>query len=398
MDNKQRAFLKLLENTISDRKQVIDDNLLDDIIKMSCSHLCIPFIYLGLTKAGMDSRDLIDNLTLQIVSSNYKNLSVQDKIINTLKLYNIKCVILKGSSVAVNYEQPIYRQLGDIDVLVEENKYENVINILTGSANRDKRSLRHKFHYSFNMNGVTVEVHKKVTDFTGQKFSTELEKFMDRAIENSIQGAYDCFEFPMLDIEWQAISLVLHTYRHFINNKLSMRMLCDWAVFIQMIFRNNELQRINTVIETFGLKVFADALTAVSIRYLGIEYRADSLTDFDDSFLETFILEFLDNGVIDNENSTEKNVANLYALNKTNSNTNLTAIIKTINQINVAKYNISGTKKLLLPILGVISIVNYLIKSLKKKNNKNRSSDFETKLKRREEMYRVIENGTHKEY
>ena len=50
-------------------------------------------------------------------------MHAQDELIKLLESHNIPSVIIKGSAAAMYYPHPILRSMGDVDVLVKQNHY-----------------------------------------------------------------------------------------------------------------------------------------------------------------------------------------------------------------------------------------------------------------------------------
>ncbi len=297
MNKNQNDFINLLKNALKPDKVIVDNINYDEIELIANNHLCLSLIYDGTARASQPLPELWKKYSLWVVANNYKNLNVQSKVISILENNNINCAVLKGITVSRNYPEPLYRPLGDIDILVAADKYDTAINILTGTTQRDYEHLKHKFHYQFLYEGVSIEIHKSITEYTNDEYGYKLKKYLRKALDNTKTEIYDCFSFPMLSDEFQIISLALHTQRHFIEHKATMRMVCDFAIAVRSIENDIWNNKVYPALCEVDVEIFSCAIMELSSKYLGMDFSGKTKEQIDNETVEELILEFLCDGI-----------------------------------------------------------------------------------------------------
>lgn len=297
MNKTQIDFIVLLKNALSNGNNPVKDISYDGVEKTALNQLCLSLVCDGALRSGANIPETWRKHCAYVAANNYKNLYVQDKILKILNENNIKCAVLKGITVSKYYPDPIYRPLGDIDILVEADKYDTAINILTGSEERNSESLKHKFHYGFVFEGVSVEIHKYITEYTEDNHGALLEEYFDNALETVILGEYDNFVFPMLNNKLQVLAVVSHIQRHFNVREITMRMLCDLGMLVNNITSEQWKNEIYPALKDIGLDRFTDALLSVCNKYLGIDFKNKIFQQIDESITDGLLEEILCDGI-----------------------------------------------------------------------------------------------------
>lgn len=269
MQDIKKEFYDILGYYLSDNKVSSDysknEKELKEIAKLSS---CFPFLCEAGDAFNIEISEDMENILLQIVTYNYRNLSVQKEIITKLSDNNIPCAVIKGTSIAVDYPNPILRPFGDVDLLVPTEDYEKSIDLLIGCDGRNKLSELHKFHYQFIKNGISIEIHKSVSSFDSSE--SDIKEYMEDALKHIEENSIDGFNFPVLKREYQAITLLLHTQRHYFENELNLRMLCDWAMFIDKTDADLWNDEIYPTLERLNMNKWADALSSVCNQFINI--------------------------------------------------------------------------------------------------------------------------------
>lgn len=297
MNKTEKDFTVLLKNALTQGKETIDDINYGELEALAVNHICLPLISAGVLSAGIDLPEYWKNYCFCVLGNNYKNLTVQSEVLKILAENEIKCAVLKGISVSKNYPEPLYRPLGDIDILVEKDKYDKAIDILTGTKERNKESEKHRFHYQFVYNDVKIEIHKSMTEYTDGEYGSMIDDYLKNVLDTVSMGKYEKFDFPMLEPKYQIISLVLHTQRHFAEHKTTMRMLCDFAAVVQNIERGIWENEIYPALTELKLEHFTDALLLLCMKYFGIKIDFDVKCEVDEDVIDNLLAEVLNDGV-----------------------------------------------------------------------------------------------------
>lgn len=356
MNNEQKTFLKLLSlyftGTFHDDIPESFDN--DLFCKIAENNFCVPFVYQG---AVCKKNSVPDKWKLQssyTVIDSYRKLTIEEEIIGILTSNGIRCCILKGSSVAVNYPNPLSRPMGDIDILVDECNYEKTA--LLFASQKEFIQNKHGFHFGFTYKNVSVEIHKSFTEYSQD--NEDVNKIVTDAIEHICIKKHDNFTIPVLSEPYQAISLLTHMARHFKENKFVFRMFCDWVCFVKSLSDEYWQKDVYPLVEKCGLSLFSDALNKSAMMYLGFDMKSKVFNDIDDKTCEIMIEEFLS---VDKNSSVDGIDANLGTLLSTQYSDNniLTAYFASVNSIARRKYAL-GKYKIFQPFFLLWIPVKYM--------------------------------------
>lgn len=384
MDRVQENFLKILKNGLYDKCEPADCNLAD-LAYHAKTHICVPLIYIGTKNIGYDLTDEWKKFVTVSTLRNQHNLQVQKNIIDKLNEHGIPCAVLKGSSVSVNYKTPMMRVLGDVDILVGEENYDKSIQILCGDEIDNDTYENHNFHYKYMAQGVAVEIHKYVTEYSSEKYGKTISKMMENALDNVVIKTIDEFNFPALSNEYQAACLLLHTQRHFFENRLPIRMLCDWLMYVKGTSLSEWKDKIYPFVSKMGLDKLCDTLTAVCNKYLDAECEDKVISSVDDEIIDSVMEEFLSGGIIKEEDSFSRNVGSYYSQNRTKAKGKILPFILVINQIARNEFKLAN-KPVFLPLFWIYIPLRYIFKILTGKRNKISFGSFDETATRKEKI------------
>lgn len=388
----EKVFLTLLKNALNVEKNTVDITDINELFELGKVHTCMPLVYLGASRAGVAVPESWIDLIAAVTTRNYKNLVVQQFVLEKLKAAGISCAVLKGAGVAVNYPEPLYRQFGDIDILVKEESYDDAITILTGSKERIKERADHRFHYHFDIKDIEVEIHRYMSEYGDDETGEKLEAVLANALNETRELKYDCFVFPALKTEYQAASLLLHTRRHLYENRLNIRLLCDWTAFINSVEKEEWEKVVKPFISELGLFKFANILNSVCSKYLGADCEGKIDGAVSDELCESLIEEFLDSKIAVKESELSDNVANIYARYRAKSNVAV-AYIYTMNDIARRKYKYVRKYPILMPVSWVSIFTNYVVKLMLGKSKKFKVKGIRNSVDRRTLIFEHLEQN-----
>ncbi|MBQ3181739.1 MAG: nucleotidyltransferase family protein [Clostridia bacterium] len=349
MDRVQKQFYNILSAYFSNSEKSADYSENKEELKMIArANMCVPF-FLSVASHFNIKDDELKQRVMHVVSHNYKNLSVQNIMLNKLAENGIKCVVLKGASVSYNYPEPMLRTHGDIDILVSVDYYERSIDILTGSADRDKLSMIHGFHYEFHYEGILVEIHKAVSDYERDEEYTK--KYMENALDQINTKSIEHFSFPVLAEDYQAITLLLHTKRHYFESELATKLLLDWAMYIDKIDKDEWNDKIYPLLDELNLSIWADSFNCVCEKYLNINCSDKIHQRFDESIIEDLAEQFISDRI------PKDNVEKLSRKEKIKS------AIEKVTSVTQKKFEVVKRHKILLVPLWVYVVIRYFYRT-----------------------------------
>lgn len=213
---------------------------------------------------------------LQMVEvNNLHQLSALKKLSQILSEKEIPFMIMKGFACAQYYPNPQHRPCGDIDIYPGGKFQESNNALKDAGVNVDPHYYRHSVSY---INDIMVENHCVLGDLRGPKKQTrELETWLKREANNALLkekeakikgqvipgGVFPTANFNALFLPW-------HVSAHFMFEKVTIRHLLDWALFLT---RDGKEIDINLYMDakkkfTYGYSKITDILTNLSLRYL----------------------------------------------------------------------------------------------------------------------------------
>lgn len=369
MTKLEKDFLTVIKNGLHGTEESITSGV-DELEQLALTHVCVPFVYRGALNVGSSVSEKWKKFMTVSFFRNQKNLQIQSIVLDSLKNAGIPCAIIKGSTVSVNYPEPMLRTLGDIDILVKPDDYEKAIGILCSNDRKTEFVKEHKFHYEYTFQGVSIEVHKYVTEYTSPEYGKIIEEAMNSALDNLQIKQIDEFEFPSLNNKFMAATLLLHKQRHFFENRLPIRMLCDWTMFIKSVDEREWNDIVYPFIEKMGLAYFCDAVTEVCNRYLGADCSNKVKHTIKNETIENIIAEFLNDGVIKNEKSISQNIASNYSQNTAKSKGKVAPFFMILNNIARNEFSLARKSKIFLPLFWIYIPIRYLFRMLTGKRSK----------------------------
>lgn len=237
---------------------------------------------------------------LQLVEQNFaKHQEVVQKLGDILHKKEIPFVIMKGFACAQYYPNPKHRECGDIDIYPGELFDECNKSLKEAGAGVDPYYYRHSASY---IDGVMIENHRVLCDLRGPRKQTkELEALLEQHANDSLKHGKPAMvdgalvsgaTFPIAN--FNALFLPWHVSAHFMVERVTLRHLLDWALFL--VHDGNgiglELYRHARKNFTFGYSKMVDILTNLSLRYLNMPAEGvpteiiDDARKFDDNLAD----------------------------------------------------------------------------------------------------------------
>jgi len=213
---------------------------------------------------------------LQMIEfNNLHQLSSLVSMASVLSAKDIPFVVMKGFACSHYYPIPKHRGCGDIDIYPGE-KYDESNQVLKDAGYQvDPYYYRHS---AVMVNEVMVENHRILCDLRGPRRQTrEFEKHLKAEAQKSlvsgkkvvidgheIEGArYPLANFNVLFLPW-------HVSAHFAFERVTLRHLLDWALFLVHDGKDIDVIRFRRAKNkyTYGYSKLVDILTNLSMRYL----------------------------------------------------------------------------------------------------------------------------------
>jgi|GEM_PF-2094869 len=287
MDRTQKQLLALLTTAIHDRAPdrelfsvVAGNDLLDLAIQQDVSSFLYPVItkYAEEIKLDPGVRQRWKTTTLFLAARQAGLTSEIKTVLDLLAANDITVLSLKGLVLKQLYPQPELRNMGDVDLLVQEKDMYRAIELLgtigyTANPEHLKKIHRYK-HIGMNKFGaLTLELHRTLWHpFYMKKRDNHL--WFRHIWENKRTLELEGIRLTALSLEDELIHMVVHLATHFISSGVMLRQLCDLVLFREAYQSILDQEYLTRVFQAMGLWSFFEHLLLTCQLYLGLTLPA----------------------------------------------------------------------------------------------------------------------------
>ena len=208
------------------------------------------------------------------------------RLVTFLREHDIEGVLLKGQGVARFYRQPQMRQCGDIDFYVGRKIYQKAVALCKAHLMKKGGDCHETDqHFDFTLDKVTIELHRIASRIYSPVRNAAFQKWVEEELEHSPErrtltvGETD-ISLPPLDFD--AIYIFYHAWRHFITGGIGMRQICDWAMIFHSKSEDIDKDKLVKNIRRFGMTVGWKLFACIAVRCLGV--GAEKIPLYDPSF------------------------------------------------------------------------------------------------------------------
>ena len=186
----------------------------------------------------------------------------------------IRTYVLKGQVIAECYPRPEHRHSVDMDCfVVNENQNDNENGVWEqGNKVIEEAGFEVKRDFyknsTFFFPGLTVENHRFLTPFRGNKRLKSLERLLQRLINDNDNENENRFEETYLyrpPVMVSALFLIEHAYSHFLHEGLTWRMVLDWVMFCRRHREEIDWKAFEGYVDEFGFRRFYDVFNAIGV-------------------------------------------------------------------------------------------------------------------------------------
>ncbi len=302
----RQLFFEYVKKAIAGDRQGMDATLTEqeyrDIYERAHAHDVKSFAYDVLSNSKNVPEYIIDEASYAAAKSieqTYRIWFMTRELVEEFKANGIDAVVLKGPTVAALYPVPEYRGSLDIDIYINDSKqFAAACKILLDKGYPESSPKAH--HRAFMMPGNTeIEIHNLITEpFVKDDINKKIvdiarTEFVDRTMSQIIPG----FELSSFSPAMQGLHLILHMLQHLVGYGFGIRLLADWACYLNATKDRKSRNKCLEYVNELGLGVFTSLVTKVCVDYLGLERNKGSdfiTSDISDSLMERFLNEIFD--------------------------------------------------------------------------------------------------------
>lgn len=202
-----------------------------------------------------------------------------------LKRHGIDGVLLKGQGVARYYRQPQMRHCGDIDYYVGKKKIKEASALCREKLADDKDACEDGIqHFSFDMDGVHIELHRLATRVYSPFKYKRIQKWIVEELEQSgnrreLAVGNSGATIPVPSVDFDAIYIFYHAWRHYIQGGIGLRQLSDWTMLFYSSGSEIDIEKLKDNIHRFGLETAWKLFACIAVEYLGLPAERMPLYD-----------------------------------------------------------------------------------------------------------------------
>ena len=188
-------------------------------------------------------------LQLKIEHQNLQHNQVLYKVITLLTMNEVSVVLLKGQGLAMEYEHPLHRICGDIDLYVGTKGYDLARKLFAaqgwlaeGTYHEDVK------HLGFSVDNVMIELHRYSALIPGRARNHYFQQWIGEMVEHADCGLYVSAEgavsasaledgvlvrtMPMIE---NTVFTFVHLFGHFVSHGVTLRQVMDWMMLMRRL-------------------------------------------------------------------------------------------------------------------------------------------------------------------
>lgn len=356
-----------------------------------------PFFQAELQQSGQGGFVAAQEIFFGNVIKNTNNFMEHDELNKLMTKNDIPYCTLKGLASAYYYPDPSIREMGDVDYLVQEADFETAKQAaLNAGFAIDHGDEPDGIHIAFKREPMSIwEQHRTINGIPNGEVGENIQLEIDRTIKTSEQITLDGVICRIPDAFHHGLIMLLHVASHMTSEGIGLRHLCDWAVFANRLGNDGFDELFEEKLTRFGLWKFAQILTLVSEKYLGIAHMEWAQNpEVTDEHLEAVMEDIMNGGNFGKKDLNRyreiKYISNRGERTVDNKNV-VDQVFGTLNQKTCSDYPWIKKHKVFLPIGWAAEGGRYLALLITGKRKSKGTSAMLREAAKRKEIYSKME-------
>lgn len=267
----EKIILSILKGSLKEEKYKIEYSVdADKLFKEAESEGLLPTVYFYLDKDCLNqfaSLKVLDKYKKTIFIHNTMQLRANYyffKVLRELSEIGIEVIALKGIQIKDYYKRPEFRQMGDCDILVKHEDFDKVREYFIKKG-FDEGCLNHEVHRSYELNGISFEVHFKTinSSFVYGDYSNFDENLWNKSISTG--------DYRIIDINNLLVYLVVHMAVHAKYSGFGLRQIYDVALIINKEKDTINWEYIIEEVKKYKLLKFFSGIISIIVNDLGVD-------------------------------------------------------------------------------------------------------------------------------
>ena len=212
---------------------------------------------------------------MQIEQRNRDQIVVMNGLVQKWIDGDCKVMVMKGQANGLLYPNPFHRSPGDIDCYLFENYHIGNEIAKKEGANVDEGWYKHS---QISYQGELFENHLFFVHTREGRRSKRLQKELEQKLHMTEWSTFPESEILLPPVQWNAMFLTYHGCAHFLSEGLRLKQILDWAMFLKKEQNNVDWKAFYEYCDRYHFRRFADAMTAISVVYLGVRIENSDVT------------------------------------------------------------------------------------------------------------------------
>lgn len=250
MDIVYNTVINLIKSGIYNKPVTVPENVDFDRVYALCKeHGLIALVYYGIKASRLDiNQDILnkfENDIMMYILSDTKTDVIFSELSNIFDESKIDYMPIKGVVMREMYPKPEMRTMGDIDILIKEEQFKDISELMTKYGYELANESRHEYIYV--KNTAVVELHKSLIPVYHEDYYNYFGIGWERVASNR-NSRYS------MSSEDEYIYLLAHMAKHYRDGGVNVLHMVDIWVYL----RNNKLDSdyLKKELEKLGLYKF----------------------------------------------------------------------------------------------------------------------------------------------
>lgn len=304
-----------------------------------------------------------------ILQTSYSTQSTYEQ---TILPINVPYIILKGTSAAQYYPHPIFRTMGDIDIMTRREDFDLACKqLLDNGYHIDKDIYK---EVSLSKNGIIIDLHRQFASMNNPNHV----KFLDDLIIENINPTH------ILPDLINGLTLLEHINQH-LEGGIGLRQIIDWMMFVDKCLPDEKWPEFLELLNKIDLEKVAIACTKMCEIYLGLAHRewcADANPDLCRQLMDYII----SSGNFGNKRNTDSDVIE-NALSYTYSPK---AFIKLLQKQGMTHWRAAQKHRILRPFAWIYQLFRYISKGIRRDKATSKIKAEYAAAKRKTNMFNAL--------
>lgn len=221
----------------------------DELLLLSKKHQIIPLVFQGLYNAIGDfpENGKFYSYTIQLMCHDQKQVYSLEQLERIFTENQIDYMPLKGASIKTLYPAPEMRLMGDIDILIKEEQYPIIRELLSQSGFCEVKETDHELIWK-SETGVCIELHKRLIP----SYNDDYYAYYCDPWSKAVRKNGTCYHMTAED---EYIYIFTHLTKHYRDGGIGLRHVIDiW--FFALKHPEMDFQYIACELDKLELKVF----------------------------------------------------------------------------------------------------------------------------------------------